>query len=1127
MNSDIFVLTTDDNLFNKVKQLLPNSIHINHQSLNSAATKEIHNNGKYDFCFVINGHVDITNFDFNICTALKDKDKVYVWGGLNEICFFNKNLIKNNWHCFNRDNILSGTINLFFVSKKSHLCKKNTLPEIYVIGLPSVESETIVDIFYKNKNTYKNLKITQIYSFNGLTENILIDICNKCESSGFYVIDANTEVLQEFDFTKSPTTTWDEQYLHVWNDPHSVKYITKNHAKLNPKKFTDLALISGQCELKIHDGKYFNLKSKPEIKNISLNQKFNADIFVMTDDIIEFTQCYEKQPKQIKNYVKHLPFPNFTAKTISYIKKNSIYDFCFIINPKTKNWDYNFRCPPNDEQYVHVWQTIYDACYFKKDIVLQNSSYLTDDSIRAGCVKFKFHKLIINSKKRQLLQSITKKQAINTPQPPNVDIFVLTKNKIKFSRIKKILPEVKELPYSSLSTEAIKFIFENSTTNNCFIINDMVDVKNFDFSFSCPKYDEKYVHIWGDVYDICYFSKSLLENNQTYLSDENIKSGNVEFKIQQTKKVKYLDEISDIPPDIFILSKLDKLNKSFINNNLYSYKNRIYIIDCQTELNEKELLEICLKTTTESFYIIDQNTQFLKKYNFDNNPSTEWDSQYVHVWNKCKGVRLLNKKYVMQFPENYTDKAWKLGKCKLKNWEDSYFYLDDSAHLLELKKTITPTVFVIANKYSWFLQFRNKHNIEKCFFIRGSEITPDVIKTIIEKTDGDDIYIVTEFTNIKTGFDFTKTPNYDADDKFIQIWNNKHNLLLITKKLINRLNLQKTGLSLDRKSFKNYDNNIFEKNQNWPIFKEGDKIKTDKPFYHILRNGYATLKNCELNYLPPLWDNDKIHVYQTINPKTKEVFDYHGLELHPNIKNKKKNTIQYIRNPGCVKLPYDIIFLSYKEPFADKNFKELQKKYPRIQRIHGIKGIYEAHVAAAKLAKSSMFFVVDADAKVLDNFDFSYMPTHENEHKVYVWRSKNPINDLVYGYGGIKLFPRNVILNSTDYKIDFTTSISKDFVPISQISNYTMIDYNSFSAWRSAFRECVKLSSVLEKTKQNKKHLDVWCTKGADKKNGQYAIDGARDGVKYAEENINNYSALQRINNYEWLEEKFKKSYDI
>ena len=90
---------------------------------------------------------------------------------------------------------------------------------------------------------------------------------------------------------------------------------------------------------------------------------------------------------------------------------------------------------------------------------------------------------------------------------------------------------------------------------------------------------------------------------------------------------------------------------------------------------------------------------------------------------------------------------------------------------------------------------------------------------------------------------------------------------------------------------------------------------------------------------------------------------------------------------------YDIIFISYNEVEADKNWKHLSERYFWAQRVHGIKGIHQAHIHADKQANTDMLWIVDADALLMDDFDFSYEPDKDNLNTVHVWRAKNPVND--------------------------------------------------------------------------------------------------------------------------------------
>ena len=71
--------------------------------------------------------------------------------------------------------------------------------------------------------------------------------------------------------------------------------------------------------------------------------------------------------------------------------------------------------------------------------------------------------------------------------------------------------------------------------------------------------------------------------------------------------------------------------------------------------------------------------------------------------------------------------------------------------------------------------------------------------------------------------------------------------------------------------------------------------------------------------------------------------------------------------------------------------------------------------------------------------------------------AKIPVNNLVYGYGGVKLLSRELTLNMNIGTADMTTSISNRFRPMEQIFNVSAFNTTPFDTWKSAFRECVKL----------------------------------------------------------------------
>ena len=127
---------------------------------------------------------------------------------------------------------------------------------------------------------------------------------------------------------------------------------------------------------------------------------------------------------------------------------------------------------------------------------------------------------------------------------------------------------------------------------------------------------------------------------------------------------------------------------------------------------------------------------------------------------------------------------------------------------------------------------------------------------------------------------------------------------------------------------------------------------------------------------------------------------------------------------------YDIVFISYNEDLADHNYKTLCERFPIAQRVKGVKGIHKAHIEAAEVSMTKMFWVVDADAQIVDDFNFDYSVDQYNLETVHVWQSRNPINDLQYGYGGVKLLPKQLTLDMNTTTTDMTTSISKNFKAI-------------------------------------------------------------------------------------------------
>jgi hypothetical protein len=225
----------------------------------------------------------------------------------------------------------------------------------------------------------------------------------------------------------------------------------------------------------------------------------------------------------------------------------------------------------------------------------------------------------------------------------------------------------------------------------------------------------------------------------------------------------------------------------------------------------------------------------------------------------------------------------------------------------------------------------------------------------------------------------------------------------------------------------------------------------------------------------------------------------------------------------------DVVFISYGEPNAEDNWARVLMKAPYAKRVDGVKGIFAAHCRAAEIANTDMFYVVDGDAWIEDDWTFDYQPNIWNRDCAYLWNSRNPINDLEYGYGGVKLFPRQRLLDAWLWQgLDMTTEVMKDITTMPTVSNKTTFNTDEFATWRSAFRECVKLCYHIEQNSddwQAKEKLKVWLNMDHGRPFTKNSLQGANDAVNFAKKNINDIKMLLKINDYSWLKQEFKRLY--
>lgn len=221
----------------------------------------------------------------------------------------------------------------------------------------------------------------------------------------------------------------------------------------------------------------------------------------------------------------------------------------------------------------------------------------------------------------------------------------------------------------------------------------------------------------------------------------------------------------------------------------------------------------------------------------------------------------------------------------------------------------------------------------------------------------------------------------------------------------------------------------------------------------------------------------------------------------------------------------DVVFISYNETNAEANWQRVLEKAPWAKRVDGVEGIFNAHKAASELATTDMFYVVDGDAWLTDEWNFDFQPSIFDRSVTHIWRAKNPINGLTYGYGGVKLFSKQVVDSTNSWTtLDMSTTLTPEIKIVSAVSNVTAFNTDEFSTWRSAFRESAKLcynikQNPLDMSSQTR--LDKWLTSNNNSEFASYSIAGAKDAIEWVAECNYDIEQLKSINSREWLKEMF------
>ena len=213
--------------------------------------------------------------------------------------------------------------------------------------------------------------------------------------------------------------------------------------------------------------------------------------------------------------------------------------------------------------------------------------------------------------------------------------------------------------------------------------------------------------------------------------------------------------------------------------------------------------------------------------------------------------------------------------------------------------------------------------------------------------------------------------------------------------------------------------------------------------------------------------------------------------------------------------PLDIVFIDNGESNANSNYEHLVEVASltwrnRIHRSSGVNGRVAAYHAAAKLSHTPWFFAVFAKLRVRMDFDWTWQPDRMQEPKHYIFHAHNPVTELTYGHQAMIAYNKKLVLNNAGTGLDFTLDNAHEVVPI--LSGTADYAYTPWMAWRTAFRECVKLrgQTDVESQYRLRKWLEIIPLATP---NAEWSRWGAEDAVEY-------------YNSVDGATEELKKSYD-
>jgi len=395
-----------------------------------------------------------------------------------------------------------------------------------------------------------------------------------------------------------------------------------------------------------------------------------------------------------------------------------------------------------------------------------------------------------------------------------------------------------------------------------------------------------------------------------------------------------------------------------------------------------------------------------------------------------------------------------------------------------------------------------------------------VIKSCIEDIRTEYFWVFASFLKLDT-FDFDFIPEQFEKDQ-IHVWyathpmaglNREGNIMLIPTKQFKE-QLKNLKFLRDYKDV-NYHADPVLWQPPCPIiyYKLKEPIKKyyneDPVFYKWMIN--KDLQGIKRpNFYPSFWEDEKLYSWG----KTKDIM------LVPHRENIKQfydfdRTVHFDFEYDVK--PMDIVFISYDEPKAEERFNKLKSKFPRAKWSKGVVGQTLAYMSAAMMSETDYFFAVFPKIDIVEDFNFDFQPDRMKNPCHYIFDCYNEVIDCTYGHDGVILYNKQLVMETIKPGLDFTLSKPVTVVPI--LSAINKLDETSLLAWRTAFREVLKLKLQIP-TVESRYRLKKWTTLGKGD-NAQWVYLGAKDALQFIEDK----NDVRKSYDFDWIKNYFEEHY--